>query len=62
MRQALSRGRIWTDGYCAEPLFNDLAIEHAQEYIARHEGCMMLNGRLIGDADPRQSRGLSAVT
>jgi len=26
MRQALGRGRIWTAGYCAEPLFDNAAI------------------------------------
>lgn len=30
MRQALARGRIWTEGYCAEPLFDTIAIEAAQ--------------------------------
>jgi REP element-mobilizing transposase RayT len=45
MRQALARGKIWTEGYCAEPLFDEVAIETAQEYIARHDGCMMLDGR-----------------
>jgi REP element-mobilizing transposase RayT len=61
MRQALSRGKIWTEGYCAEPLFDERAIGQAQEYIARHEGCMMLDGRVIDRGNPRQSRGLSAV-
>jgi hypothetical protein len=61
MRQALARGRIWTEGYCAEPLFDDRAVEQAQEYISRHEGCMMLDGRVIDRGNPRQSRGLSAV-
>jgi REP element-mobilizing transposase RayT len=36
MRQALARGRIWTEGYCAEPLFDAGAVEQAQEYIAKH--------------------------
>lgn len=61
MRQALARGRIWTEGYCAEPLFDEVEITRAQEYISRHEGCMMLDGRIVGGVDPRQSRGLSAV-
>lgn len=61
MRQALKRGKIWTEGYCAEPLFDDRAIEQAQEYIARHDGCMMLDGRVIDRGNPRQSRALSAV-
>lgn len=61
MRQALNRGRIWTGGYCGEPLFNDLAIEQAQAYIAGHDGCMMTNGRITVAANPRQSRGLTSV-
>ena len=47
MRQALSRGRIWTEGYCAETLFDDVAVAEVQEYIARHEGCRMTDGRLV---------------
>lgn len=47
MRQAIARGRIWTEGYCAEPLFDESAIEQAQEYIARHDGCRMNNGQLL---------------
>jgi hypothetical protein len=62
MRQALGRGKIWTAGYCAEPLFDIAAIEQAQEYIARHGGCMMIDGRVIDGANPRQSRGLPTAT
>ena len=47
MRQALARGRIWTEGYCAEPLFDEPAIEDAQQYIGRHAGCRMMDGRVI---------------
>lgn len=47
MRQRLGRGRIWTEGYCAEPLFDDTALEQAQEYIARHDGARMVDGRVI---------------
>jgi hypothetical protein len=61
MRQALNRGRIWTEGYCAEPLFDVVAIEQAQEYIAHHHGCRMSDGRFIDRANPRQSRGLPAI-
>src|SRR4051812_45553219 len=43
MRQALARRRIWTEGYCAEPLFDERAVEQGQEYIARHDGCRMLD-------------------
>jgi REP element-mobilizing transposase RayT len=61
MRQALGRSKIWTEGYCAEPLFDEVAIKQAQEYIARHEGCMMIDGQIIEHSNPRQSRGLPAV-
>jgi hypothetical protein len=44
MRQKLVRGRVWTEGYCGVPLFDDAAIEQAQEYIAGHGGCRMTNG------------------
>jgi hypothetical protein len=47
MRQKLNRGRIWTEGYCAEPLFDEAAILQVQEYIARHAGCRMIDGRVI---------------
>ena len=60
MRQALARGRIWTEGYCAEPLFDNVAIEQSQEYIARHDGCRLIDGRVVDGANPRQSRGLPA--
>jgi REP element-mobilizing transposase RayT len=52
MRQALARGRIWTEGYCAEPLFDEAAIMQVQEYIARHPGCRMSDGRLREMATP----------
>lgn len=58
MRQSLHRGRIWTEGYCGEPLFDEAAIENARDYIARHPGCVMRNGQLISGGTPRQSRGL----
>lgn len=61
MRQALNRGRIWTEGFCAEPLLKDFAVEQARAYIADHDGCMMSNGRTITAANPRQSRGLTSV-
>lgn len=62
MRQALARGKVWTEGYCAEPLFDNAAVEQAQEYISRHNGCRMIDGRTIDRANPRQSRGLPATT
>lgn len=48
MRQALDRGRIWTEGYCAEPLEDEAAIVAVQEYIARHDGRRMMDGRMVG--------------
>jgi hypothetical protein len=47
MRQKLARGRVWTEGYCGEPLYDDAAVEQAQEYIARHDGCRMTDGRVL---------------
>ncbi len=61
MRQALARGKNWTEGYCAEPLYDEIAIEQTQKYIARHDGCVMSNGQLVDRGNPRQSRGLTAV-
>ena len=44
MRQALTRGRIWTAGYCHRCLFAPKEIETAWRYIARHAGCRLSNG------------------
>jgi REP element-mobilizing transposase RayT len=52
MRQALARGRIWTEGYCAEPLFDDVVVDQVQTYIARHEGCRMIDGKVIHRKTP----------
>jgi hypothetical protein len=57
MRQSLARGRIWTEGYCGEPLFDDVAVEQAQEYVARHEGCRMTDGKLVGVKTPGGAGG-----
>jgi hypothetical protein len=57
MRQALAKGRIWTEGYCAEPLFDDVAVEQAQEYVARHEGCRMIDGRVVDRITPGRAGG-----
>jgi hypothetical protein len=60
MRQSLSRGRIWTEGYCAEPLFSDREIESAQEYIALHRGCMMTNSNVLGESKPPAEPGAAS--
>jgi REP element-mobilizing transposase RayT len=57
MRQALGRGRIWTEGYCAEPLFDNVAIEQAQQYIARHDGCKLSDGRAVDRKTPGKAGG-----
>jgi len=44
MRQALARGRIWTDGYCHHCLYTMNEIEAVQGYIVRHSGCRMSHG------------------
>ena len=38
MRQAVGRGRIWTEGYDKRYCFTDAAIEARHEYIRRHRG------------------------
>jgi hypothetical protein len=60
MRQALGRGRIWTEGYCAEPLFDDVAIEQAQQYIVRHSGCRLSDGRVVDRKTPGKAGGCRA--
>lgn len=39
MRQALHRGRVWTAGYCANPLLNEASLHRARLYIGGHHGC-----------------------
>ena len=56
LRQKLARGRVWTEGYCGVPLYDDAAIAQAQEYIAGHGGCRMTNGVVLA----RRSKGLIA--
>jgi len=46
MRQALTRGRIWTEGYCHRCLYTTEEIETTQGYIARHAGCRLSNGQV----------------
>ncbi len=46
MRQALNRGRIWTESYCGEPVHDEPGLERIRNYIARHSGCRMINKRL----------------
>jgi hypothetical protein len=41
------RGRIRTEGYYSETLLDDNAVLQAQEYISRHEGCRLTDGRLV---------------
>jgi len=47
MRQALDRGRIWTEGYCHRCLYTPEEIEQCRRYIARHAGCRMLDGKPV---------------
>ncbi len=56
MRQALARGRIWTEGYCASHCSTKWRSRKVQEYIARHEGCRMSVGRLV-EPRGRKRRG-----
>ena len=61
MRTALTRGRIWTEGYCAEPLFDEAAIMQVQEYVARHLGCRMSDGRFEWQRRERVTEGDNIV-
>jgi hypothetical protein len=47
MRQALSVGRIWTEGYYDSRLFEIPAVEMRSAYIARHPGCRMTDGVIV---------------
>ncbi len=47
MRQMIERGRIWTDGYCHRCLRDDEELCVAREYIARHKGCRMVDGKRV---------------
>ena len=46
MRQRLATGGFGRRGI-AEPLFDDTALVQAQEYVARHDGARMVDGRVI---------------
>ncbi|MCC7145488.1 MAG: transposase [Phycisphaeraceae bacterium] len=45
MRQALTRGRIWTEGYCHRQLTTEHDIQTARRYIANHQGCWLIDGQ-----------------
>lgn len=47
MRQAIGRGRIWTNGYCHRHLDAPEDLAAARRYIARHHGCRMLDGKPV---------------
>lgn len=44
MRQALTRGRLWTEGYCHRPLTMERDVQAARRYIADHPGCWLIEG------------------
>jgi hypothetical protein len=47
MRQALDRGRIWTDGYWHDCLYTENAVRVRRGYIAQHAGARMVDGKII---------------
>ncbi len=47
MRQIVSRGRVWTEGYCHRCLHDKHEIQVARQYIARHKGCRMVDGKRV---------------
>jgi hypothetical protein len=46
MRQRLNRGRIWTEGYWQRGLKTDDELWIARDYIRRHAGCRLIDGKL----------------
>ena len=50
MRQALDRGRIWTEGYNFRELKSEEELYVARNYIARHEGSRLINCVAPGSA------------
>jgi REP element-mobilizing transposase RayT len=57
MRQALGRGRTWTTGYHHRCLYDERALSFARDYIARHPGIRIIDGRTIRDPSPAKRRG-----
>ena len=47
MRQSVAQGRIWTEGYCHRCLYDEGEIYVARQYIARHKGCRMMDGKRV---------------
>jgi len=43
MRQAVDRGRIWTDGYDKRYCFDEMSMTHRRDYINRHPGARPLH-------------------
>lgn len=53
LRQRLDRGRIWTEGYCHRTIATDDELIVARDYIRRHAGCRLIDGK------PRLRRGIA---
>ena len=47
MRQALDRGRIWTEGYWHDCLYTEDEVRTRRRYITRHAGTRMVDGKLV---------------
>jgi hypothetical protein len=47
MRQALYRGRVWTEGYCHRCMETHSDIAVARRYVRRHAGCRLSEGRIV---------------
>lgn len=57
MRQALGRGRIWTEGYCHRCLYSPDEIGAAGGYIGRHAGARIVASRRISPQTPGGAGG-----
>jgi hypothetical protein len=47
MRQRLSRGRIWTTGYCGVEIRDLKGLHDARNYLAQHRGLRILAGEVV---------------
>lgn len=55
MRQALNRGRVWTEGYDSRYCFDHDVLDRRRDYIRRHRGWRGLPHELADEGEPPDS-------
>ncbi len=60
MRQSLGRGRIWTEDYCHNVLESDDDLFATRDYIRKHLGCRLIDGKLYGGEADEEPPGKAA--